>query len=188
MSRSPSNSSVSCTDDSCSVCSSKAKRLRARSTSHTRHEPGRPNSNSRLRHIPISLSQNCGKINGRNGPGYSSSSSSMVPGSGHHSKQRPPSPMTRDDEKRRIQDDKWKSNNPEKMLRDRVLTSRSQAFDESTTHDPLLSKHSLSSRLSKSNRTTSSDYLRLKNNPEPSLSKQKSKENSTVIRTNNINI
>lgn len=82
--------------------------------------------------------------------------------------------MTRDDEKRHILDDRWKSGNSEKLLRDRVLTSRGQAFGEST-HDQPPKKHSLSSRLSKSNRTTSW----IKNPPEPALSKKKSKD-STV--------
>ncbi|XP_055307544.1 serine/arginine repetitive matrix protein 1 isoform X2 [Sitodiplosis mosellana] len=175
VSRSPSNSSVSCTDDSCSVCSPKSKRLRSRSASRTRHVPGRSTSNSHLRHMPLSPSQNSGKINGRNGPSFSSSSSSMILASGHHSKQRPPSPMTRDE--RRTHDDKWKIANSDKLLRDRVATSRGQALDEST-HDPSLSKHSLSSRLSKNHRTTSLDYVRLKNPTELSLSKKKSKDST----------
>lgn len=104
----------------------------------------------------------------------------MIQSSGHRSKQRPPSPMSRDDEKRRTQDDKWRNTNSEKLLRDRVLTSRSQAFDESA-RDSLIGKHSLSSRLSKSNRNTSLGYIRLKNPHETSLSKKKSKD-STVIK------
>lgn len=113
------------------------------------------------------------KINGRNGPSFSSTLSS-----GHHSKQRPPSPLSRDDDKRRTQDDKWKSGNSEKLLRDRVITSRGQPIDESS-HEPLGSKHSLSSRLSKTTRAPSLDYVRLKNPPEPpepSLSKKKAKD------------
>lgn len=87
--------------------------------------------------------------------------------------------MIRDEEKRRTQDDKWKSGNSEKLLRDRVITSRGQTFDESA-HDPLISKHSsLSSRLSKSTRAPSLDYGRSKNPPElpvSSLPNKKSKE------------
>lgn len=103
----------------------------------------------------------------------------MLPSSGHHSKQRPPSPASRDEEKRRTQDDKWKGDNPDKQLRDRVhTTGRGQAFDEST-YETLSNKHSLSSRLLKSSRAPSLDYVRLKNPPEPpepSLLKKKSKD------------
>lgn len=120
-------------------------------------------------------------MNGRNGPGLSSSSSSMIPISGgHHRKQRPPSPMTRDDDVRRPQDDgKWKSS--EKLLRGRsILTSRSQALND-TTHDPLISNQSLASRLSKSSRPSSLEYVRLKNSNVPlSLSKKKMKDSSSV--------
>ncbi|XP_031638963.1 uncharacterized protein DDB_G0287625 isoform X2 [Contarinia nasturtii] len=144
ISRSPSNSSVSCTDDSCSVCSPKPKRVRSRSTSRSRHRaPVRSTSNSRLIHSGS-------KIDGRTSIS-----------SGHHSKQRPPSPVFRS----------------EKLLRDRVFTSRAQPIDEHS-HDQLLSKHSLSSRLSKTARV-SLDYLRVKNPAEPSessLSKKKSKD------------
>lgn len=127
--------------------------------------------------MPASPSIHGGKVNGRNGPIFSSSSS-MIPSSGHHSKQRPPSPVSRDEEKRRTVDDKWKSGNSEKLLRDRVLSQRGQAFDE-TSHETILSKHSLSSRLSKNTHAPSLDYVRAKNPPEPpepSLSKKRSKE------------
>lgn len=100
----------------------------------------------------------------------------MLPGISHHSK-RPPSPATRDEEKRRALDDKWKSGTSDKLLHDRVtISSRGPTFDDPTI-DPLLSKHSLSSRLSKSNRPPS--LVRLKNPPEPpepSLSKKRPKE------------
>lgn len=111
----------------------------------------------------------------------------MILGSSHHSKQRPPSPLSRDEEKRRTQDDKWKNANADKMLRDRVHVSRNQLLDD-TPHDPSLTKHSLSSRLSKSSRAPSSDYIRLKNPPEPPeplLSKKKSKE-KTVDKVDGI--
>lgn len=128
--------------------------------------------------MPLSPSLHAGKVNGRSGPNLSSSSSTMLPSSGHHSK-RPPSPVSRDDDKRRTQDDKWKNDSAEKLLRDRVLVSgRGQAFDEST-YETLTNKHSLSSRLSKSSRAPSLDYVRLKNPPEPpepSLAKKKTKD------------
>lgn len=112
----------------------------------------------------------------------------MMPASGHHSKQRPPSPIPRDDDKRRTQDDKWKSENAEKILRERVHSSRGQTFDEST-HESLLNKHSISSRLSKNARAPSLDYVRLKNPPEPpesSLAKKKSKD-KTLEKVRNLN-
>lgn len=86
--------------------------------------------------------------------------------------------MTR--EERRTNDDKWRTVHSDKLLRDRVLTSRGQALDEST-HDYSLNKPTLCSRLSKSHRTTSLDYARLKNTTELSPSKRKSKD-STVSR------
>lgn len=101
----------------------------------------------------------------------------MILGSGHHSKQRPPSPLSRGEDKRRTQEDKWKSGNSDKMLRD-----RSRVFDD--THDTSLNKHSLSSRLSKSSHAPSSDYVRLKNPPEPptteSLVSKKKLKDKTV--------
>lgn len=127
--------------------------------------------------MPLSPSPHSGKVNGRSGPSLSSSSSTMLPSSGHHSK-RPPSPVSRDDDKRRTQDDKWKNDSADKLLRDRVLSGRGQAFDEST-YETLSNKHSLSSRLSKTSRAPSLDYVRLKNPPEPpepSLAKKRSKD------------
>lgn len=120
--RSPSNSSVSCTDDSCSVCSPKTKRGRSRSTSPRTHGTAGAasntnaiqSSNSRSRHMLSSRSPltHSGKVNGRNGP-TTYSSTSLNPAvtsnnSSHHSKQRAISPSLRDEEKRRNHDDKWK--------------------------------------------------------------------------------
>lgn len=125
--------------------------------------------------MPLSPTPHSGKVNGRSGPNLSSSSSTMLPSSGHHSK-RPPSPVSRDDDKRRNPDDKWKNDTTDKLLRDRVLSGRGQAFDEST-YETISNKHSLSSRLSKSSRAPSLDYVRLKNPPEPpEPSKKKSKD------------
>lgn len=124
--------------------------------------------------MPSSPCLHGGKINGRNGP----RSSSMMIASRHHGKPRPPSPMTREEEKRRTQDDKWKSGSSEKLLRERGVSSRGQPFDDAS-HDLLLSKHSISSRLSKSTRAPSLDYIRMKNPAapsEPSVSKKKTKE------------
>lgn len=141
--------------------------------------------------MPSSHCLHGGKVNGRNGRGFSSSSSTLIPGISHHSKQRPPSPATRDEEKRRGLDDKWKVGNSDKTLHERVtLSSRGPAFDEPPL-DPLSTKHSLSSRLSKSNRAPSLDYVRLKNPPEPpepsSLAKKRSKE-KPVDKVSRLNV
>lgn len=180
--RSISNSSVSCTDDSCSVCSPKTKRGRSRSTSRS-HAIRPTNSNSRPRHMG-SPSSHGTKVNGRNGPSTFSSASttSMIPNnsasnSGHHSKQRPPSPLLRDEEKRRNHDDKWKMDGGgDKLARDRTHSERHTrappyTANDHSAHEPSLNKHSsMSSRLSKSSRAPSLEYVRMKSlNEQPVL-------------------
>lgn len=128
------------------------------------------------------------KVNGRNGPGFPASSTSNIPGPAHHSKQRPPSPVPRIEEKRRTHEDKWKNSSSDKMLRDRTHTSRTQILD-GATQDMFSNTSRLSSRLSKTNHSSSLEYNRVRHPPEPpesAFAKKKTNDKSVEKVCNRI--